>query len=146
MTWGDFLEWICSKRKFVMKIFFTDKTEWSSQNLWKMISADVKANKSNKKYRSGSSILQIFIKRTFKTRNTSPNNVKNFKKYSLLTLTTYFDTTFTVHSFIKSSVTFWYGVPVGHAQSFRAGRQQKLLIFVPNTVNIFKIPWYCLFL
>ena len=54
-------------------------------------------------------------------------------------LTTYFGTTFTVYSFIKSSVTFWYGVPVAHTQSFRAERQQKLLIFVyrekfPNSV------------
>ena len=57
-----------------------------------------------------------------------------------------FDTTFTIHSFIKSSMTFLYGIPVAHAQSFQAGRQQKLLIFVPNTVKIFQIPWYCLFL
>ena len=27
-------------------IFFTDTVEWSSKNLWKMISADVKANKN----------------------------------------------------------------------------------------------------
>ena len=47
-------------------------------------------------------------------------------------LTTYFDTTFPVHSFIKSFMTFLYGIPVVHAQSFRAERQQKLLIFVPN--------------
>ena len=36
------------KEKFVTKIFFSD-VEWSSENLWKMISADVKANKNNKK-------------------------------------------------------------------------------------------------
>ena len=45
-------------------------------------------------------------------------------------LTTYFDTT--------SSVTSQYGIAVAHSQSFQAGRQQKLLIFVPNTVKIFK--------
>ena len=61
---------------------------------------------TTKNKRSGGSVLQIFIRRTFKTWNTSANNVKNFKKYPLLTLTTYFDTTFTVHSFIKSSVIF----------------------------------------
>ena len=36
------------KGKFVTKIFLSD-VEWSSKNLWKMISADVKANKNNKK-------------------------------------------------------------------------------------------------
>ena len=43
-------------------------------------------------------------------------------------LTTYFDTTFTIHSFIKSSVTFWYGIPAVHVQSFQAGRQQMFPI------------------
>ena len=38
------------KETFVMKIFFSDNVEWSSENLWKMISADVKANKNNKKW------------------------------------------------------------------------------------------------
>ena len=65
--------------------------------------------------------------------------MKNPKKYPLLTLTTYFNTTFTVHSFIKSSLTFLNGILVAHAQSFRAGRQQKLLIFVANTVKILQI-------
>ena len=37
------------KGKLVPKIFFSDNVEWSSKNLWKMISADVKANKNNKK-------------------------------------------------------------------------------------------------
>ena len=36
------------KGKLVPKIFFSDNVEWSSKNLWK-ISADVKANKNNKK-------------------------------------------------------------------------------------------------
>ena len=34
--------------KFVTKIFFSDNVEWSSKNLWKMVSAGVKANKNNK--------------------------------------------------------------------------------------------------
>ena len=37
------------KGKFMKKIFFSDNVEWSSKNFWKMISANVKANKSNKK-------------------------------------------------------------------------------------------------
>ena len=50
------------------KIFFTDNIEWSSKNLWKMKSADVKANKNKK---SGGSILQIFKDvPNFKTWNT----------------------------------------------------------------------------
>ena len=32
------------KGKFVTKIFFSHNVEWSSTNLWKMMSADVKAN------------------------------------------------------------------------------------------------------
>ena len=32
-----------------MKFFFSDNVEWSSKNVWKMTSADVKANKNNKK-------------------------------------------------------------------------------------------------
>ena len=31
------------------KIFFSDNVEYSSKNLWKIISADVKANKNKKK-------------------------------------------------------------------------------------------------
>ena len=37
------------KGKFMKKIFFSDNVEWSSKNFWKMIPANVKANKSNKK-------------------------------------------------------------------------------------------------
>ena len=46
---GEGVEWIRYKRKFVMKITFTDNIEWSSKYLWKIISVDVKANKNNKK-------------------------------------------------------------------------------------------------
>ena len=60
-----------------------------------------------------------------------PNTVTNSKNYLQRTQTTYFDTSFTVHCFLKPSVTFWHGVPVAHAQS---GHHQKLLpsVFVPN--------------
>ena len=37
------------KGKFATKIFYPDNIEWSSKNLWKMMSTDVKANKNNKK-------------------------------------------------------------------------------------------------
>ena len=37
------------KGKFVTKIFISDNEELSSENSWKMISADVKADKNNKK-------------------------------------------------------------------------------------------------
>ena len=37
------------KGTFVTKIVFSDNAEWSFKNLWKMISADVKVNESNKK-------------------------------------------------------------------------------------------------
>ena len=36
------------KGKSMTKIFFSNDVEWSSKNLWQMISADVKANKNNK--------------------------------------------------------------------------------------------------
>ena len=91
------------------KIFLTDNTEWSSENLWKMISADEKLIKTTRDKRSGGSILQIFIRRTFKTWNTSPNNVKNSTKYPLLTLTTYFDTSFTVQFYqVFHCFLVWY--------------------------------------
>ena len=35
---------LLKKGKFVTKIFFSYNVEWSSKNLWKMMSADVKAN------------------------------------------------------------------------------------------------------
>ena len=47
---GGLSESIYYKRKFVTKIFFSDNAEWSLQNLWKMIFADIKANKNNKLY------------------------------------------------------------------------------------------------
>ena len=43
LGWGGLSE---SVKK---EIFFTDNIEWSSKNLWNMISDDVKANENNKK-------------------------------------------------------------------------------------------------
>ena len=63
-----------------------------------MISADIKANKTRNERSGGSAVLQIFIRLTFRTSNTSPNNVNNLKKYPLFMLMTYFDTTYTVLS------------------------------------------------
>ena len=37
------------KKENFWQIFFSVNVEWSSKKLWKMISADVKANKNNKK-------------------------------------------------------------------------------------------------
>ena len=41
------------KGKFVTKIFFPDNAEWSSNNLWKMMSADTKAKTTRNKRSSG---------------------------------------------------------------------------------------------
>ena len=38
-----------SESKICDENLFSDNVEWSSKDLWKMISADVKANKNNKK-------------------------------------------------------------------------------------------------
>ena len=51
------------KGKFVTKISFSDNVEWSSKNLWKMISADVKANKNNNKQKIWWLYLTNFYKR-----------------------------------------------------------------------------------
>ena len=37
------------KKNLWRKSFISDNVEWSSKNVWKMISADVKVNKNNKK-------------------------------------------------------------------------------------------------
>ena len=37
------------KGKLGTKIFFSDNVEWSSKNLWKIKSADVKSNKNKNK-------------------------------------------------------------------------------------------------
>ena len=51
------------KGKFVTKISFSDNVEWSSKNLWKMISADAKANKNNNKQKIWWLYLTNFYKR-----------------------------------------------------------------------------------
>ena len=47
-TEEDLLQWGLSKSikkgQFIDKNLFSDNVEWSSKNLWKMISVDVKAN------------------------------------------------------------------------------------------------------
>ena len=84
--------------------------------------------------RSGGSILQI--RRIFKTSNASPDNVKNSKKYPLLTLRTYFDTSFTVQFYqVFRDFLVWY-----------PSCAYTAYLDSPNTVKNFQIPWYCLFL
>ena len=69
-----------------------------------------------------------------------PNTVTKFKKlYTADDTNNILTPSFTAHCFFKPSVTFWHGVPVAHAQSFQAGRDQKLLVFVPNTGKVFLI-------
>ena len=46
--WGGVSESV-KKWKFVTESLFSDNVEWSSKNLWKMISTDVKAKQNNKK-------------------------------------------------------------------------------------------------
>ena len=42
------LKWVQkSFPPFMLKIVFSDNVEWSSKNLWKMMSADVKISKSS---------------------------------------------------------------------------------------------------
>ena len=42
--------WYRKKRRICDEnLFLTDNVEWRSKNLWKMISSDLKANKTNKK-------------------------------------------------------------------------------------------------
>ena len=47
-TEEDLLQWGLSKSikkgQFIHKNLFSDNVEWSSKNLWKMVSVDVKAN------------------------------------------------------------------------------------------------------
>ena len=45
--WGDLSDSV-KKGKFVPQIFFSINAEWSFKYFWKMISADAKANESNK--------------------------------------------------------------------------------------------------
>ena len=49
VKWVGGLSGSIEKGKFATKIFISDNIEWSSKNLWKMMSTDVKANKNKKK-------------------------------------------------------------------------------------------------
>ena len=53
-----------------MEIFSSDNVEWSSKNLRKMISADVKANKKKKRNKGAGDCILLLIRSTFKTWNT----------------------------------------------------------------------------
>ena len=61
--WGGGESEFVKKGKFVKKIFFSDNVELSSENLWKMISVDVTANKKKQETKDLASdcILEIFI-------------------------------------------------------------------------------------
>ena len=64
---GGFENESVRKVKFETKIFFSDNAEWSSNNLWKMVSVDVKANKTTRiKDLVALSFIQIFIRSTFR--------------------------------------------------------------------------------
>ena len=59
------------KKKICHKNLFSDNIEWSSNNLWKIISADVKANVKQKEIKELVAVtFVIFIRGTFKTWNT----------------------------------------------------------------------------
>ena len=66
VCWGGEVKWLSEsvkKGKFVTKIFFSDiNVELNSKNLWKIISADVKAHK-NKKYKIWWLCLSNFYKK-----------------------------------------------------------------------------------
>ena len=47
------------KGKFVTKVFFPDNAEWSSNNFWKMMSADSKAKTTRNKRSSGLSYKSL---------------------------------------------------------------------------------------
>ena len=69
--WG--FQWISVKEgKFVTKIFLADNFEWSSKNLWKMMSADVTTSIKQQEINDLVAHLTNFYARrlTFKTWNT----------------------------------------------------------------------------
>ena len=59
---GDLIEFI-KKRKFMTKIFFSDNVEENSKNLWKMMSADVKANMKQHEIKDLVTYLTILCKK-----------------------------------------------------------------------------------
>ena len=54
----------------MMKIFSLDNVEWSSKNLWKMISANVKGNIKQQEIKDMVAVSYIFLRSTLKTWNT----------------------------------------------------------------------------
>ena len=71
---GDLSESIKKRKIRDKNIFFSDNIEWGSRNMWKMMSADVKANvkQYNKQIIevvSVSYIFYFFIRSTFRTWN-----------------------------------------------------------------------------
>ena len=71
---GDLSESIKKRKIHDKNIFFSDNIEWGSRNMWKMMSADVKANvkQYNKQIIevvSVSYIFYFFIRSTFRTWN-----------------------------------------------------------------------------
>ena len=71
---GDLSESIKKRKIRDKNFFFSDNIEWGSRNMWKMMSADVKANvkQYNKQIIevvSVSYIFYFFIRSTFRTWN-----------------------------------------------------------------------------
>ena len=71
---GDLSESIKKRKIRDKNIFFSDNIDWGSRNMWKMMSADVKANvkQYNKQIIevvSVSYIFYFFIRSTFRTWN-----------------------------------------------------------------------------
>ena len=69
--WASLMSESVEKVKFVTEIFFSDNIEWSSKNLWKIISADVKANKNKRKWMicsGGCRYLTNFCKKYISSR------------------------------------------------------------------------------
>ena len=59
----DCLSEFVKKGKFETKIFFSDNDEWSSNNLWKIMSADVKANIKQQEIKN----LVAYLKNVYKS-------------------------------------------------------------------------------
>ena len=89
--------------------------------------------KATRNKRSGGSILQVFVRQTFRTQNTSPNKVKSSKKYPLPTLMTYY---FHCTQFYQVFRDFLVWYPSCACAVFSSRTSTKLLIFVPNTEKI----------
>ena len=51
VKWVGNLSESIKKGKLLTEIFFSDNVEWNSTNLWKMISANLKSNKNNTKWK-----------------------------------------------------------------------------------------------